>query len=77
MIKAMDESVGRIVAALGDAKMLENSIIIFISDNGAPTIGLYENTGSNYPLRGVRFIENSLLISHKRILTEKHTLIGS
>lgn len=49
----MDESVGRVIKALGQSSMLENSIIVFMSDNGAQTEGLLENYGSNYPLRGV------------------------
>lgn len=32
--------------------MLQNSIIVFLSDNGAPTDGFMANNGSNYPLRG-------------------------
>lgn len=59
MITALDESVGRTVAALKKARMLENSIIVFVSDNGAQTEGLLENMGSNYPLRGVM---NKLLL---------------
>lgn len=56
LITAMDESVGRVVKALKDADMLSNSIVIFISDNGAPTaIVPYTNYGSNYPLRGVTY----------------------
>ncbi|KAJ8680580.1 hypothetical protein QAD02_016367 [Eretmocerus hayati] len=54
MMKALDESVGRVVKALKDNQMLENSIIVFMADNGAPTFGLYSNTGSNYPLRGIK-----------------------
>lgn len=54
MVKALDESVERVVKALSDANMLDNSIIVFMSDNGAPSIGFLENSGSNYPLRGVR-----------------------
>ncbi|KAJ8680582.1 hypothetical protein QAD02_016369 [Eretmocerus hayati] len=54
MIKAMDESVGRVVQSLQQNNMLENSIVIFMSDNGAPTYGVYENFGSNYPLRGIK-----------------------
>lgn len=53
VVTAMDESVGRMIKALGQSSMLENSIIVFISDNGAQTEGLLENYGSNYPLRGV------------------------
>lgn len=53
MVSRLDESLGRVVAALGDKNMLKNSIIIFMTDNGAPTIGKYRNSGSNWPLRGV------------------------
>jgi len=51
----LDESVGRVVRALQISGMLENSIIVFVSDNGAPSIKAvgYQNWGSNYPLRGV------------------------
>ncbi|KAL7303858.1 hypothetical protein TKK_0003980 [Trichogramma kaykai] len=54
MIRAMDESVGRVVKALAEARMLSNSVIVFASDNGAPTFGLYANSGSNHPFRGIK-----------------------
>jgi arylsulfatase B len=54
MVSKMDESIGKVVDALKQKGMLENSIIMFYSDNGAPTTGLFQNAGSNYPLRGVR-----------------------
>ncbi|XP_058803438.1 uncharacterized protein LOC131671204 [Phymastichus coffea] len=54
MMMAMDESVGRITKALSEARMLDNSIVVFMADNGAPTIDMYENAGSNYPLRGIK-----------------------
>jgi arylsulfatase A-like enzyme len=43
------------VKALHQKGMLENSIIVFMSDNGAPSVNVvgYQNWGSNYPLRGV------------------------
>ncbi|KDR13867.1 arylsulfatase B-like [Zootermopsis nevadensis] len=50
MVSKLDESVGQIIHALADTDMLNNSIIIFISDNGAPS----ENWGSNYPFRGIK-----------------------
>ncbi|CRK98409.1 CLUMA_CG011767, isoform A [Clunio marinus] len=52
MISKVDEGVGQIVDALKDANILDNTIILFYSDNGAPTVGIYNNHGSNYPLRG-------------------------
>ena len=50
----LDESVGRVVAALQTAGMLENSIIVFTTDNGGPAAGFDINHASNWPLRGVK-----------------------
>lgn len=54
MVSKLDESVGRVVNALQAKNMLDNSVIVFISDNGAPTVGHYPNWGSNWPLRGIK-----------------------
>ncbi|XP_015172105.1 PREDICTED: arylsulfatase B-like isoform X2 [Polistes dominula] len=54
MVSKLDESVGEVIAALRKREMLENSIILFISDNGAPTINIFSNHGSNYPLKGIK-----------------------
>jgi arylsulfatase A-like enzyme len=63
MMWKLDESVGRVIAALKDRGILENTIIVFLSDNGAPTlnVGVWRNWGSNYPLRGVSSIVSILL----------------
>ncbi|KAA1193236.1 sulfatase [Pseudohalioglobus sediminis] len=50
MIRALDRSVGRINAALGDAGLADNTIVLFTSDNGGPGyIGLPD---INHPFRG-------------------------
>jgi len=63
MISAIDDGVGKIVAALSKYQILDNTMIIFISDNGAP-LGLDMtdtpihirqeawNGSMNYPLAG-------------------------
>jgi membrane-anchored protein YejM (alkaline phosphatase superfamily) len=53
MTARLDESVGKIVSALSDKEILNNTIIVFLTDNGAPTIGYLQNWGSNWPYRGV------------------------
>ncbi|CAL1286136.1 unnamed protein product, partial [Larinioides sclopetarius] len=54
IISVMDDSIGSVFKALHQKDMLRNSIVLFVSDNGAevnPKLGGY---GSNYPLRGVQ-----------------------
>lgn len=50
----LDDSVGAVVAELGKRNMLDNSIIIFSTDNGGPAEGFNLNAASNWPLRGVK-----------------------
>ncbi|XP_058124599.1 arylsulfatase B-like [Anopheles coustani] len=52
MMSKVDDSVGAVYRSLKENGMLDNSIIVFMSDNGGATRGLHSNTGSNYPLRG-------------------------
>ncbi|KAL3266707.1 hypothetical protein HHI36_010869 [Cryptolaemus montrouzieri] len=54
MVSKLDDAVGTLVEALASRDMLQNSIVVFISDNGAPTQGHFRNWGSNYPLRGIK-----------------------
>lgn len=63
MIHELDVSVGKIVTALNQNNMLHNTVILFLADNGAPTIGQHSNAGSNYPLKGVNFNNNFFISS--------------
>lgn len=55
MMGEVDDSVGILINTLKERNMLDNSIILFSSDNGGATTGLYPNWASNYPLRGVSY----------------------
>ena len=59
MVTAVDQAVGEVVEALQFSGMYSNTIIVFLSDNGAPVGGWpgipgYQSQfgGSNFPLRG-------------------------
>ena len=49
LLAHLDDSVGRLVAQLREQGLAENTLIVFLSDNGGPT---RELTSSNAPLRG-------------------------
>jgi arylsulfatase A-like enzyme len=53
MLSKLDQGIGDVVAALKERGMLNNSIIIFSTDNGGPAAGFNLNAASNWPLRGV------------------------
>ena len=50
MVSAMDDAVGMIVEELKSNDLLDNTIIVFMSDNG----GFIYGSGNNYPLRGTK-----------------------
>jgi arylsulfatase A-like enzyme len=53
MMSAMDDAIGKVLAALRDKKLDENTLVFFISDNGGPTMaGTTINASLNDPLRG-------------------------
>ncbi|KAH9379959.1 hypothetical protein HPB48_001414 [Haemaphysalis longicornis] len=54
MMDALDQSVGLVVEALNAERMLENSIVVFLSDNGGQPFGPHSNRGFNWPLRGFK-----------------------
>ncbi|MBN2475859.1 MAG: arylsulfatase [Pirellulales bacterium] len=46
MVTAMDEAIGRVVAALDEKQMRQDTLIIFASDNGGPAPGRVTSNGS-------------------------------
>jgi arylsulfatase A-like enzyme len=53
MLSAMDDGIGKTIAALRAANLEENTLIFFFSDNGGPTMeGTTINGARNTPLRG-------------------------
>ena len=51
MLTAMDEGVGQVLAKLREKRIEEDTLVVFISDNGGPT---QANTSTNTPLRGFK-----------------------
>jgi arylsulfatase A-like enzyme len=49
MLSHLDDSVGKVLAQLRTSQIEENTLVVFLSDNGGPT---KELTSSNAPLRG-------------------------
>ncbi|KAH7966548.1 hypothetical protein HPB49_017436 [Dermacentor silvarum] len=54
MVDALDQSVGDVLEVLQQERMLENSVIVFSSDNGGLPWGLHASRGFNWPLRGAK-----------------------
>jgi arylsulfatase B len=54
MLSELDTSIGALIDALGQRNMLQDSIIIFSTDNGGPAGGFNNNAASNWPLRGTK-----------------------
>jgi arylsulfatase A-like enzyme len=55
MAVAMDDGVGQVLATLEANNLLENTLIFFLSDNGAPSEAPTDGVNSNnYPLRGYK-----------------------
>jgi arylsulfatase A-like enzyme len=53
MLASMDNAVGRVLAKLTKHGLDEDTLIVFLSDNGGPTmVGTTINGSRNFPLRG-------------------------
>ncbi|XP_071954504.1 arylsulfatase J-like [Antedon mediterranea] len=51
MVSCLDEGIGKVIDALKETGIYEDTIIIFSSDNG----GVGGSEGNNWPLRGLKF----------------------
>jgi hypothetical protein len=54
MLSAMDDGIGKTIAALRTAGVEDNTLIVFFSDNGGPMGDEASNGSSNAPLRGAK-----------------------
>jgi arylsulfatase A-like enzyme len=53
MLSAMDDAIGRVMAALRSQGLEERTLVVFFNDNGGPTMqGTTINGATNTPLRG-------------------------
>lgn len=53
MVLYMDEAVGELVSKLQDSGLWDNTLLVFVSDNGGP---IYEpGAANNYPRRGGKY----------------------
>lgn len=51
MVTALDDGVGRLVTALGELDLTDDTVVFFLSDNGGPTPA---NASDNTPLRATK-----------------------
>lgn len=51
MVSAVDDGVGRVMKTLADHNIEENTIVVFLSDNGG---AITKNASNNAPLRGAK-----------------------
>ncbi|MFH5833840.1 sulfatase-like hydrolase/transferase [Halalkalibaculum sp. DA384] len=49
MIESLDQNIGRVISFLREKELLDQTLILFLSDNGATG-----NVGSNHPFRGTK-----------------------
>ena len=67
MLYKLDESVGKVVQGLKENNMLQDSIIVFTTDNGGPASGFNQNAASNYPLKGVCMIQRYFYSERRKV----------
>ncbi|KAL4707922.1 hypothetical protein ACJJTC_013713 [Scirpophaga incertulas] len=76
LVTSLDVSIGNIVASLAERNILQNTIIVFVSDNGAPSRGPTQNFGSNLPFRGIKgtpwegCVRSTAIVWHNKIVSK-------
>ncbi|XP_037075366.1 arylsulfatase I-like [Pollicipes pollicipes] len=55
MVSELDASVGRVVSALAAAGLLNDTLLVFTTDNGGAVGGVDASAASNWPLRGGKY----------------------
>ncbi|ESO90113.1 hypothetical protein LOTGIDRAFT_124040 [Lottia gigantea] len=54
MVSALDDAIGNLTQTLKETGMINNTVIVFTTDNGGPTNGYDRNSACNWPLRGCK-----------------------
>jgi len=54
MTIALDRAVGKVLGALKNQGIAENTLVFFVNDNGGPSLGGRQENGNNAPLRGFK-----------------------
>ena len=67
MVAALDTMVGRVVTALREAQLYNNSIIVFVSDNGATPLQVL------YKLQ--RLFGKETLLAHRQCVCSSSTIL--
>ena len=68
-IQDMDEAVGGVVEDLKKTGHYDNTIIMFISDNGPRERSGNNGRTASYPLRKINSLVNNIFINEKFLLT--------
>lgn len=54
MVDTVDQSVGKVFETLQEVGMLDNTVVLFSSDNGGTPFGDHSSRSFNWPLRGLK-----------------------
>ena len=72
MLGAVDEAVSNLTSALKAKGMLDNTVLLVTTDNGAPYTHFNEAAMSNFPLRGGKGIYMYVYIYAGKVCSSRH-----